>query len=222
MLATVIGAFALWLTRLNGRLQASLLAEQESEGHLRILVAELNHRIKNVLTLVQSLARQSFGADNASRQAIETFNGRIIMLANASTLIADAAERPQLGELARVTVEPFGARLTFKGPEVQLGPKSAQLVALMLHELATNATKHGALGEPDGQAALRWSTHDEQLELSWTEQGSPGASPTLGKGFGARLLGSLVPRQLRGNARIWFEAEGLRYQLTAPLDALRD
>lgn len=224
LLSALLAGVAFWLSRLNSRLRASLAAEQASEEHLRVLVGELNHRIKNVLALVLSLARQSFTRDKDPAEAGRLFESRIMMLADASALSVGPDDRPDLAALARMTVELFGSRLEAAGPAIPLGPRAGQLIALMLHELATNATKHGAMATPLGKVSLTWSVADERAHVLWKESAPRAGSPPSmeSKGFGARLLTGLIPRQLRGEGVLSLEPDGLRYTLSAQLEALRE
>lgn len=224
LLSALLAGVAFWLSRLNGRLRASLAAEKASEEHLRVLVGELNHRIKNVLALVLSLARQSFTRDKDPADAGRLFESRIMMLADASVLSVGPDDRPDFAALARLTVELFGSRLEASGPDIPLGPRAGQLVALMLHELATNATKHGAMATPLGKVSLTWSVAGGHAHVLWKESAPRASSPPPmeSKGFGARLLTGLIPRQLRGEGALSLEPDGLRYTLAAPLEALRE
>ena len=196
------------------------------EAAHRLLVDELNHRVKNTLATVQSMAAQSLrnlGATAAAGR--EAFEARLLALSRAHDVltreswtsadlrgIADQAVRPFLGE--------DFLRASLEGPDVRLPPEVALALTMILHELCTNAVKYGALSVPGGRVAVAWSLDGtpggpKTLHLTWREHGGPAVSPPSRKGFGTRLLerGFAGP----GTAALAYATEGLAYTTRAPL-----
>lgn len=167
-------------------------AEKAAQERQRLLINELNHRVKNTLATVQSIAAQSFRS-TADREALARFNARLIALSKAHNILTEEHwESAGLKTLIERTIEPFGpARFLLDGPDHRLSPKFAVMLAMVLHELATNAVKHGALSIPEGRVDLSWAVTacgDERLRLHWQEIGGPPVKPPLSRGFGTRLV----------------------------------
>lgn len=192
----------------------------------QLLLNELNHRVKNNLATVQSMATQT--ARNAPDMAtfIRDFEGRLVALARThDVLTARAWSSADLRAVVRGELEPYAERVSLDGPVIHLDATRALALGMIVHELATNAAKYGALSadggvlevtwalEPDGGARLRWREHD----------GPPVVSPTR-QGFGARLMEKLSAGDLRGSMRIDFAPDGLRAELRIgpPLNAELD
>jgi PAS domain S-box-containing protein len=198
---------------------------KRGEAHLRLLVDELNHRVKNTLAIVQGIAQQSFKDDVPPRQARAAFEGRLAALSEAHNLltrehwsvvsmrqIIDDALRPHGGESGRFTLD---------GPDLTILPKTAISLALAIHELATNAVKHGALSRPEGQVTIIWRRVREggpaRLILTWQEQGGPPVTIPTRRGFGTRMIERGLAAELGGTVTIDFRPEGLVCTVDAPL-----
>jgi two-component sensor histidine kinase len=201
-------------------------ARELSERTLRMLVHELNHRVKNMLATVQSVARQSLRAAQLSGPARD-FEDRLMALGWTYDLLTQ--ERwtgAPLRDVIQRTLTPHiahgSSRLTLEGPDLWLHPNRALSLALALHELATNAVKYGALSNETGRIAVSWSieqeTAERQLELEWAESGGPPVRAPRRRGFGSRLIERSLARDLGGQAKLAFEPAGLRCHITAPLD----
>jgi PAS domain S-box-containing protein len=192
---------------------------KSAESHQRLLINELNHRVKNTLAIVQALARQSLRTPGVDRAAVENFEGRLGALASAhDVLTRQNWESVAVGGVVAEALAPHhDGRLTAEGPAVDLTPKAAVALALAMHELATNAVKHGALSAPAGRVEVRWAVEDGRLRLSWREQGGPPVSPPARRGFGVRLLERGLSDELRGRVRLDFRPEGLVCEVDAPL-----
>lgn len=214
-----LAAIAQWLAAVNRRLRGSLAAQSAAERQLRVVVGELNHRIGNMLGLVLSLGRQTFVPDRDLKESLRIFESRLAMLSSAQRIAADGAGA-QLGDLVSAAADLFGQKLRAEGPPIALGPGSSQLIALLVHELATNATKYGALSGESGRVRVSWGEAADRFHLEWVEEGVGRPETSTRKGFGTRLLTELVPRQLGGEARREFRTDGLAYTLDAPLEAL--
>lgn len=186
------------------------------EKRRELLIHELNHRVKNTLSLVQALAHQSFrGRDDAAH-----FIGRLTALAGAHDLLTrEHWEGVSLADVARQAIGAFAAgRVDVKGgPPVALQPKQAIAITMALHELATNATKYGALSREDGEVELAWVVAGDRFRLCWAEGGGPPVKPPEHKGFGLRMIERALASDLSGSVTIAFEESGLRCTIDAPL-----
>lgn len=199
---------------------------ERAEEHQRLLLAELNHRVKNTLALVGAIARQTAGRATGVAGYVEAFSGRLAALAAAHDLLTATGWRGvSLKALAERVLQPYqgpkAARLAIRAEELLLRPAVAQNLALALHELATNAVKHGALSAARGRVELTAGAANgadgELLELVWREQGGPGVAPPQRHGFGSLLLQQVIVRQHRGRAELDWRAEGLVCRLALPL-----
>jgi PAS domain S-box-containing protein len=197
--------------RYAGTIQ-DITARKEAERYRELLIAELNHRVKNTLAVVQSLAHQTFSRASAPTEAIPAFEARLTALATAHNLLTRenwdaAALRDVVAEV--VVLFSSGEQFQVDGPEVRLPPRQAVSLTLALHELATNAQKYGALRGETGSVTVRWRVIDDRLQLVWTEQGGPEVVSPTRTGFGTRLLKRALAADLGGDVEIDFRPEGL-------------
>jgi two-component system, chemotaxis family, CheB/CheR fusion protein len=186
-------------------------ALKNSESRLRLLLGELSHRVKNTLTVVQSMARQSFREKVPREEALRRFSDRLGALSTAhDLLVASDWSGANLHDLVRRQLTSFlGGRLErihIEGPEIVLPPDEATRLGLILHELGTNAIKYGSLSVPQGTVKLKWGLRhikgQEHLEFNWLEHGGPPPKADAKPGFGAFLIekglpGAEVKRQLK-------------------------
>lgn len=192
------------------------------EQRQKLLLDELNHRVKNTLTVVQSLALQTFRSTSDPTIARKAFDGRLAALAQAHTLLTqsnwDSAEFSSVVDEALLVCGEGGERVRRAGPRLMLEPKQTLSVALVLHELCTNAIKHGALSTPRGGVDLTWKMVGEgSLELEWREHDGPPVTSPETRGFGTVLLERAVVHDLGGAARLRFDRCGVQYVLSFPL-----
>ena len=191
-----------------------------AEQHQRLLINELNHRVKNTLALVQGIAHQSFKGGGAP-EAEAAFQGRLAALAAAHGLLTNARwEAVSLRKIVTDAIEPFrGQRESFviDGPDVPLPPKTAVTLALALHELGTNAAKYGALTADAGCIHLDWTISGDRLRLTWREGGGPRVTPPARRGFGSRLIERGLAAELKGRVSLAFEETGVICTVDAPL-----
>lgn len=199
---------------------------KRAELHLRLLVNEMNHRVKNSLATIQAIAAQSFTDTHSLPQAKEAFADRLVALAEAHDLLTrENWEGADLHEVAeRLAALHGGAdRFELSGPAVRLSPKTALSLSMALHELATNALKYGALRAPSGRVRIAWELTDgqgaERLRLTWTERDGPPVTPPAQRGFGTRLIERGLAAELSGSAAIEFRPEGVVCQIEALLEA---
>jgi two-component sensor histidine kinase len=192
---------------------------KKSEELQRLLVNELNHRVKNSLAAVQSIAIQTLRGAPDLPSARAALDGRIISLARAHDLLTDRSwSGADLRDVAFRAMEPFAAsQIELLGPSIDISPKYALALSLALHELATNATKYGALSRAEGRVQLSWRAEDGMLHLNWRESGGPPVAPPTRRGFGSRMLNDGLFRDLNGETRLDYAVEGVRYKIAAPL-----
>jgi len=187
----------------------------------RLLINELNHRVKNTLASVQSMVRQSLRPGTAIEPARDTLVDRLMALSKAHDVLTQADwEHAELSAIVREAIAPFedatSPRFVIEGGEVRLDPNAALAVSMALHELATNAVKYGALSALQGQVRLHWACEDGRVRLTWREVGGPPVVPPTRKGFGTRLLRS----DLAGSANLDFAPTGLVAVFVARIAAL--
>jgi two-component sensor histidine kinase len=193
---------------------------KRDEEHQRLLLHELNHRVKNTLAVVQALAHQTFagGRDIARRR---TFEGRLAALASAHNLLTrdswEAASMIEVIRSAAAACDPNRRRLRLDGPDIRVPPKMAVTLALAIHELCTNAVKYGALSSDSGKVTISWSVADGRLRLVWTESGGPPVTPPRRRGFGSMMLERALASELVGSVRLDFAPAGLSCTIDAPV-----
>jgi len=197
---------------------------EEAERARELLVDELNHRVKNTLSIVQGIAHQTFRNNADALEARRAFEGRLGALGHAHNLLTNANwENASLEELAQITLDIKGANadsISIGGPEIFLSPKQAVSIGMALHELCTNARKYGALSTDEGQVGVNWWTTDDarrQLRIRWQESGGPVVSPPTRRGFGSALLERTLAHDLDGEVKIDFNPGGLLCSITIPL-----
>ncbi|MBI1683866.1 sensor histidine kinase [Caulobacter hibisci] len=192
------------------------------EARQAVMINELNHRVKNNLATVQSLARQTFAKLDAEQ--VRIFTERLVAFSAAHDLLTRTGwTEADLIDVVATCVRAHGDRIDAAGPSVALSPHVAVSLSMVLHELATNSAKYGGLSAPDGRVALRWSLDEEarQLRLTWIESGGPAVSEPSTFGFGARLIENLTQRELKGRSRFDFRPEGLCFEAWLPLASVQ-
>ncbi|RIY01374.1 DUF4118 domain-containing protein [Aureimonas flava] len=202
--------------------KAHLEESQLQQRQQRVLQRELSHRMKNTLAMVQAVVSQSLRNATDPREAAAMAAARIQALARAQdTLTATDWSASDVGTIVAASVEPHADgphRFTAEGPKVDLEARHALGLALAIHELATNATKYGALTAADGSVALRWAVDEAgRFSFTWTERDGPPVREPERRGFGSRLTERVVPGYFSGQATIEFAATGLVYRLEGSL-----
>jgi len=195
------------------------------EGRRQTLMAELDHRVKNVLAAVQALAIQTAKRTTSLESFLQTFSGRLKSMGSANELLTAARWRgAAIGHLAAAELGGVAPGQTrWEGPELFLTPRAANALSLALHELATNALKYGALSVSQGRVDLRWGrTVEGGFELLWIESGGPKVTPPPRQGFGSTLLNQVTGRELNGDTAVEFNPGGLRVRVRAGAGALVD
>jgi len=202
------------------KIARDITEQKRTSEQMATLAREAEHRSKNLLANVQAMVNLSQGDDVADlKKAIE---GRIQALANVHSLfVASRWIGAELSTIAQQELAPYSAtgekRVRIDGPQVLLGPDTAQAVAVTLHELATNAAKYGALSTANGHVDLKWSHEaNGRLNLRWVETGGSTVQPPTRTGFGGRVIEQMIA-QLKGKSRFDWRAEGLVCEITVPV-----
>jgi two-component sensor histidine kinase len=194
------------------------------EQRQQILMREVNHRAKNVMAVVHSIAHQSF---DQSTDAARTFGGRIAALAHAHDMLAaNQWAGGGLREIAESAFAPYlgpagQPRAEIVGPDVLLTSDAAQTLSLILHEISVNAAKHGAWSNTQGRVSLAWRLEDERLVIDWAETGGPPVRQPLRKGFGMSLVKRAPQHGLQGSSDVEFRVDGLRVTIALPKTHVR-
>jgi two-component sensor histidine kinase len=207
----------------EAKLQREVAERRRAEERQQLLIHELNHRVKNVLATVQSVARQSLGRAGADGPLAD-FEDRLMALAwTHDILTRERWAGASLKTVLARTMSPHGdGRVTLKGPDLRISPKMALALAMGVHELATNAAKYGALSTEAGRVEIAWRLDEAvappQLTLEWRERGGPKVIPPTRRGFGARLLERGLAHELGGQVELRFPPTGVRCRICAPFD----
>jgi len=190
-----------------------------AERQQKLLVDELNHRVKNSLATVQAIAHQTMRNTPDLIGFRDAFESRLMALAMTHDLLTATSWRgAALRDVLIGELGPFGPNhYQLEGDEVDLTPTEALAMGLVVHELATNAAKYGALSAEAGCVSVSWTAPDGVLQLTWRERGGPPVSPPTRRGFGSRLIERSLRGQLSGEARLEFAADGLTCHVRLPL-----
>jgi len=209
--------------RLSNEVQSRIAVEQR----LNSVIRELNHRVKNMLAVIQSIVVRSLRSGTIVDEARELVAGRLHAMSHAVSLLTETEwQGISLRDLFSSQVLPVTARIAVEGPDVVIGARAAQALALLLYELAANASKYGALSTPLGGVTVRWSVDggdkEARFHFRWEETGgAPPADPQY-SGFGHIVLDRVAPDAIRGVAKRFYGANGFVYELEAPLWGLGD
>jgi PAS domain S-box-containing protein len=199
--------------------------QREQSDAIEVLLREVNHRSKNMLTLIMALARRSAPGNE---EFLKRFTRRIQALAaNQDLLVKRAWGSVSVADLVEAqlafAIDLAGTALSHEGPVVNIGARAAETLGLALHELATNALKYGALSQAGsaGKVTVRWDMADGRFRFSWTESGGPPVTPPEREGFGSAVIRDIPAASLGANVTLEYPPEGLRWTLDAPLEAVQ-
>jgi two-component sensor histidine kinase/CHASE1-domain containing sensor protein len=229
LLTTGLTAWAMF-AQVGARLAAEreVAARKRSEERRKLLLDELNHRVKNTLATVQSVAAQSLRNAPDLKTGRKDFEARLMALSEAHNLLTrDNWRGADLADLAKVELAPYDGgrkeRVTLLGEPVWLSPNTAVALGMAFHELATNAAKHGALSGEKGQVKVQWTVDrsgeaPDRVSIVWREAGGPPVSAPDRKGFGSRLILSGLAHQLKGDVSLVFEPDGVSCSIAFNMD----
>jgi PAS domain S-box-containing protein len=207
-------------------------ARHHADEMNKLLIGELNHRVKNTLSVVQAIARETVRGRVAEAEIRDALDSRLAALARSHDILArESWEGASLIEVINGTLLPFLVhdkpedRLIIEGTDVRLLPNSALSLSMGFHELATNAAKYGALSAPEGSIDVRWS--DERadgggIRLKWRERNGPPVSPPSRKGFGSRLIERALAYEMNSTVSLDYAPDGLRFEISIPNTALQE
>ena len=204
-------------------------ARKEGEVHLRLLMRELTHRSKNLLAVIQAMARQTARRSESVEKFTEQFGARLQALATShDLLIQESWHGALLSDLVRSQLghhlDREDSQISVEGPSVFLKPEAAQNIGLALHELATNAAKYGALSVPSGHVSISWNWRPEsdpkQVQILWVERGGPPVSPPEQRGFGSVVIERNLAKTLDADVHLAFEAAGIECRIVVPTTLL--
>lgn len=215
----------------NGRIEgvigttSDLTERRQAERQMHLVMRELTHRSKNLLAVVQSMARKTAALSDNTDDFIEAFSSRLRAIASAHDLLVSKSwSGARLGDLVSTTlaqsIDPSGPQVAISGPDLMLTPDTAQNLALALHELTTNAMKYGALSVEGGRVAITWTREDGMVRLRWEEERGPEVLPPQRNGFGRLLLERLVGATLGGAVEMNFRPEGVICDVSFSMDRL--
>jgi PAS domain S-box-containing protein len=194
---------------------------KEAQRRQQLLINELNHRVKNTLATVQSLAHQTFRGDAASAEACHSFETRLLALARTHDVLTKeswtGADLREVITDAVAFVAHAEKRIDIVGPHLRLPPQSIVPLAMGIHELCTNATKYGALSDSSGKVSVSWQIDGNLVVLRWVESGGPPVRTPISKGFGSRLLERGLALELQGSVRLSFPISGVICDVEFPL-----
>lgn len=197
------------------RLRAAVERLRAAERQ-EILNGELSHRVKNTLSVVQAIAMQTLSSQ-IDRGSMEAFGNRLKALAAAhDVLLTRSWAAAEIADVVQATLDSFPAdRVRVNGPELPIGARTAMSLSLLIHELATNAVKHGALSVPAGHVVIDWAINEGQLEMRWVERGGPPAIAPTRRGFGSRIINMGLTGS--GDVKLHYASDGLTVEMTAPV-----
>lgn len=213
----------------SAELARAATARAKAEGEIRLLMREVVHRAKNQLTVIQSMLTQSANAAEDTTDFVEAFNKRLSGLARSTDLmIANATLGVDFRELARNQLQPFMPenpdRVVLSGPDLRLDAQMAQTLGMVLHELATNAIKHGALANAQGTITLEWSLSAGAIEICWREAGAdiPRTAKAARRGFGTVVLERMLGKALHAELERTMHPDGIEWCIRVPRAGERD
>ena len=190
---------------------ADVTERQRHEARLRLLLDELNHRVKNTLAIVHSIANVTL--KDVTPESRDSFERRLVNLAGVHGLLTESSwEGAELQDVLRASLAslaPREDRVRLAGDRLCLEPRTAVTLSLAVHELGTNALKYGALSVPDGHVEVSWTVDGDRFRLSWTERNGPAVVPPGRTGFGSRMIRQALAAELRGEARLDFHPDGM-------------
>jgi len=211
------------LTDSRQQLEGRVSERQANEDQLRLLLRELTHRSKNLLTVIHAIARQTASRTRSVDDFLDRFGARLYAIGSShDLLVADnwhgASLRMLVEQQLEAHADSFGARIVIDGEDVMLKPEAVHNLGLALHELTANAEKYGSLSGAQGEIRIQWEFCEEpaKLKLVWQERGGPAVSPPERSGFGRAMIEDVVGKALEGDVKLSFPAGGVRCEMVIP------
>jgi PAS domain S-box-containing protein len=201
--------------------------QKQETAHSAMMIDELNHRVKNTLSTVQSIVWQALRQNAVPKAVRESIESRLFALSRSHDLLTrENWEGAGLLDLVNEALEPFGIangtteRIVITGDNVRLPPKAALALGIALHELATNAVKYGAFSNDGGSILIEWmtkpTTEGNRLILRWQEKGGPPVTPPTHRGFGSRVIERGLPHELEGTVNLEYRVDGVNCTIDIP------
>lgn len=211
--------------RAIGQQVGRVLERMQTHDHRNLLLHELNHRVKNILSVVQAVAQQTFRRSTTLEEAADALRGRFMAIAKAQdTLVSQNAGGASLSDIIEGALDGSGVsldRVSLSGPDLEVSTRNAVTVSLAIHELCTNAFKYGSLSAEGGEVRIRWemgnNANGKPFFFEWREVGGPVVKPPDHKGFGSSLLERGLAAQLGGQISLDYAPAGVVCTFTAPL-----
>jgi two-component system CheB/CheR fusion protein len=209
----------------TARLREEVHERKQAEERLLTLVQELTHRVKNLLSVFQSITSRTLTGGRSLQEAHEVLIGRLQALGHAHELLTEASwQGADLRDVVRAEIAGFSERVRISGPPVSLGPSGVQTFALIVHELCTNAAKHGALSNDKGEVFAQWAIggadNSAYMDFSWKENGGPPVEPALHQGFGLSLINAMGSTPTEEPV-IDFARSGFACRIRVPLNTIQ-
>jgi PAS domain S-box-containing protein len=203
------------------KMSQDITARKDAERLQRVLIGELNHRVKNVFATVMAISRQTLDRDGDGRDSVASFNARLMSMAHAHDLLThNDWQRADLADLVKQVLKPYPPeKFEIEGCPVLLPQKAVVSFSLAIHELATNAAKYGALSVPQGSVSISWtySEGNSRLQFKWMERDGPAVELPTRKGFGSRLIERLLAAEINGQSSISYDPKGVICEIEAVL-----
>jgi two-component sensor histidine kinase len=198
---------------------------KRNEERITLLLNEVDHRSKNILSVVQAIARQT--ATSTPDEFLPRFSQRLQTLASSHDLLVKSRwQGAEISDLIRVQLAHFGelpgSRIKFNGPHFQLSVTAAQTLGMIVHELATNAAKYGALSNESGQVENCWQAPSHVFAIGWTERGGPNVVAPNRRGFGSVVIKTMAESNLAGDVDLEYAPTGLRWRVVCPASSVLD
>ena len=216
------------LVRVKG-LALDITERKHAEEHQRVLMAELDHRVKNILACVAAVAKYTLEDSQPPKELVQALDQRIQSMADAHTMLSQSHWRGvSLANLVRRQLAPYATEtnIVIDGPDITLTAAPTQALAMVLQELVTNAVKYGSLSTPYGKVSVSWDSRDSadggaRAVIAWRETGGPATNTPNQASYGTNLIRNLIPRELGGIVNLVFAPEGLRCDIEIPLNKAR-
>ena len=206
----------------------NITERKKDEAQKRLMMEEMNHRVKNTLAIVQSMARRTLQDAVADKALWAAFEARLLAMSQAHSILArDSWVGADIGDIVADTLGSYGRevreRAAIEGAATRVDAQTALALAMVLHELGANALKYGALSTPEGRVSVKWTVEStatgQILDFSWSESGGPEVTPPQRRGFGSRLIETAFARDQANRAAIEYRREGVQWRLRVGLFA---